>query len=257
MNLKILISNDDGVYAPGIKNLANKLTAKHGVTVVAPLQERSTTGHSISLDTPLRIRQMDDNIYGTTGFPGDCILVGLGHICKDNKPDIVISGINSGANLGQDLYYSGTVAAAREASFHGIPSIAVSLAMKSNEEDAHWDSASDFILKLLELDIHKYIPAFSLLNVNVPNCSKTDLKGVKFTSIGFRDYIESVEERTDTRNKKYYWVAGGLRGHHAIEGTDCVAVEQKYIAVTPHSLIGSKENDFTEIKNLTQKISSF
>jgi 5'-nucleotidase len=212
------------------------------------------TGHTISLDTPLRMREIEPNVHGCSGYPGDCVMMGLGHICKDNKPDLVIAGINRGANLGQDLYYSGTVAAAREASFHGVPSIAISLAADELTEDYHWESACHVIKELLKENIHQMIPELSLININVPNLPLKEIKGMKFTSIGFRDYSENVEERVDTRKRKYYWVAGSFRGHYDFEGSDCMAIDQKYVAVTPHQLINSVERNFQEVEGIVRQI---
>ncbi len=252
--MRILLSNDDGVFAPGITNLKKRLSKEHEVIVVAPLDEKSSTGHSLSLDRPIRLREIEENVYGVSGFPADCILMGLAHVCKEQRPDIVISGINRGANLGQDLYYSGTIAAAREASFHGLPSIAVSLVCGFHSEDFHWDNASNVIQKILHEDIHKAIPQFSLLNINVPNLPAEQLKECKITTIGFRDYEEFVEQRVDTRNREYFWVAGGLRGHHEIEGSDCMAVANGHISFTPHQLIGSMPRDFSEIENICKRL---
>ncbi len=255
--MNILLSNDDGVFAPGLTNLYKKLSVYHRVTVVAPLEERSTTGHSLSLDAPLRVRKIEENIYGCSGYPADCVLMGLGHFCKNNKPDLVISGINRGANIGQDLYYSGTMAAAREASFHGVASIAVSLAADLKSEDYQWEQASDFILELIKENIHEAIPELSLLNINVPNCERKQIKGVKYTSIGFRDYSEEVEERFDTRNRKYYWVAGNFRGHYQMGNSDGEAIDNNYIAFTPHQLVSGMERDFSQLAEIQKRLKDF
>jgi 5'-nucleotidase len=252
--MNILISNDDGVFAPGIRHLYNVLKDKYNVTVIAPLEERSATGHTLSMDVPLRVRQIEENIFGCSGFPSDCIQMGLGHLLKDIRPDLVISGINRGANLGQDLYYSGTVAAAREASFHGVPSIAVSLAADVETEEYYWETAGQFMLDLVDNDIHDAIPDLSLLNINIPNLDRKNLQGVRMTTVGFRDYSEEIDARIDSRKRQYFWVAGVFRGNHDIEGTDCMAIQDNFVAMTPHRLIDSVDRDFKEIKRIHETL---
>lgn len=254
--MRLLISNDDGVYAPGIKQLYEEFRGGYDVTVVAPLEERSTTGHSLHLNTVLRLEKVEEKIYGCSGFPADCILMGIGHLLKKSRPDIVISGINRGPNLGQDLYYSGTVAAAREATFHGIPSIAVSLniSFTKNEPAHYYDSASKYISLLLKENIAQFIPQYTLLNVNVPNLSFDEIKGVKFTQIGFRNYSDDIEERIDCRNRKYYWIGGTFNGNRHIAGTDGLAIDEGYISVTPHVLIDSINVDLSNLKTKIENI---
>ena len=237
--MRILISNDDGVFAPGIKALYEELKQIADVTVIAPLEERSTTGHSLHLSSVLRLEKISEDIYGCSGFPADCILMGLGHVLKGKRPDLVVSGINRGANMGQDLYYSGTLAAAREATFHGVPSIGVSLNLPFNNlaEKANYETAAKTISRLVQDQIHTKIPPFTLLNVNVPNVLQKEVKGVKYTKIGFRRYSDEISARVDCRNREYYWIAGTYNGHLDIPGTDCVAVHENYVAVTPHKVI--------------------
>lgn len=248
--MRILISNDDGVFAPGIKSLYQHLKSLGEVYVVAPLEERSTTGHSLHLSHVLRLEKVEENIYGCSGFPADCILMGIGNLLKDKKPDLVVSGINRGPNLGQDLYYSGTLAAAREATFHSIPAIGVSLNISFTHDEAihHYDTAARFIRQMVLDEIHKKIPPFTLLNVNVPNLHDDQIKGAKLTKIGFRRYSDDISERTDCRNRKYYWIAGTYNGHMDIPDTDCVAVSNDYIAVTPHKVIDSIDASADRIK---------
>jgi 5'-nucleotidase len=249
--MRQLISNDDGVNAKGINTLYQGLEGTGEITMVAPLNERSTTGHSLSLDAPVRIQYLKDEIYGCSGFPADCILVGLGHIMKENKPDIVISGINKGANLGQDLYYSGTMAAAREASFHGIPSLAVSLVLSDQSKTRHYETAAKFVRFLVENNIHQVIPNLTMININVPNLPLEKIKGVKLTQMGFRHYSEKIEERIDSRNRNYYWIGGNLTGYRSEKGTtDCEAVAEDYIALTPLELINGRTEEFLGLKDL-------
>ena len=201
--MKLLISNDDGVYAPGIKSLYKTLGKEHSTFVVAPLEERSTTGHTLSLDNPLRVVEIDPeaNIYGCSGYPADCTLMGFGHLMKE-RPDLIVSGINRGANLGQDIYYSGTAAAAREGVFHGIPAIAVSSVCdftKGPEHPIYFDTAARFINELLKENITELIAPFHLVNINVPDTSWEEIKGVKLTHLGLRKYSEEITERKDFR----------------------------------------------------------
>lgn len=254
--MKILISNDDGIYAPGIRALYDTLKGIADVTVIAPLEERSTTGHSLHLNTVLRLEKVDENLYGCSGFPADCVLMGIGHLLKGKRPDLVISGINRGANLGQDLYYSGTIAAAREATFHGIPSIAVSLNLSFNnlEEKPYYDSAAKIIQKMVQEKIHQSIPELTVLNVNVPNVPYHELKGIKQTRIGFRKYSDEISERVDCRNRKYYWIAGTYGGFKQLGDTDCEAVEQNYVSMTPQKVIDSIDNKAENLKTQIGKL---
>jgi len=254
--MRILVSNDDGVHAEGIKILSEFLRKEHTVTVVAPLEERSTTGHTLSLDVPLRIVEVEKDVYGCSGFPADCSLVGFGHIMKE-KPDLVISGINRGANLGQDIYYSGTMAAAREASFHGIPGIAVSTAcdfMNPKLKNISYDTAADFVLRLLrEIKLEDFDP-LTVLNINVPDLSKKEIKGVQCTELGFRRYSEEISQREDFKGRNYYWVGGIYEGFEGESGTDCHAVDQGHISVTPLHLLGRKSEKLNTWSNVLEKL---
>ncbi len=243
--MKILISNDDGVHAPGIKILAEELRKIADVWVVAPLEERSTTGHTLTLDHPIRIIQLEKQVYGCSGYPADCSLMGFAHIMKDNPPDLVIGGINRGANLGQDVYYSGTVAVAREAAFHKIPSMAVSTVLdfqNFDEEDAHYHTAAKFVKKLVMKDVHKHIPEYHLLNINAPNLAEKDIAGHEVTTMGFRNYSEDIQKRQDFRGRDYFWIGGIYKGHCPWESSDGEAISAKKISVNPLNLLG-RESD--------------
>lgn len=240
--LKILLTNDDGVLAPGLDQLYKSLKEVADVTVVAPMVERSTTGHSLSLDNPMRLVEVKKDFYGCSGFPADCTLLGIGHIFvqKNQRPDLVISGINRGANLGQDVYYSGTVAGAREASFHEIPGIAISTASMSKEFDPknpQYETAGSFIKKLIQKDFFKILNPLTLININVPNLPMEKIKGYEVTSLGFRRYSEKIGERFDFRNNPYYWIVGHYEGQNLIKGTDTAAIENHQISLTPLNLL--------------------
>lgn len=258
--MRVLISNDDGINAPGINCLYKHLKSNFESYVVAPSEERSTTGHSLSLDHPVRLHQMpgDDHMYHCTGFPADSILMGLGHVLKDKRPDVVVSGINRGANLSQDLYYSGTMAAAREAAFHMVPSVAVSLAIKKSGDVYHFDSAGRFIHELLSHSIHQTLPRLSMLNVNVPNIPLEKIKGVKITKMGFRYYSEKIDKKFDSRERSYYWIGGHLEGYEKFDGlSDSEVVEDGYISVTPLGLLIGHETDFRKTIKEMDALSKF
>jgi 5'-nucleotidase len=240
--MNILLTNDDGVHAPGIKILQKTLSSIANVIVVAPTQERSTTGHTLTLDHTLRLIEIEENVFGCDGFPADCSLMGIAHIfkTKGQKVDLVISGINRGANLGQDIFYSGTVAAAREAVFHKVPAIAVSSCMDfriTEKNDLLYYTASNFIKKLVQLEVSKFIPPMTLLNVNVPWKEGALIKGLKTTKVGFRNYSEDISERVDFRGRNYYWIGGVYKGHENLTDSDCQAIEDDLISVSPIKLM--------------------
>ena len=258
--MKILISNDDGVHAPGIKSLTNAvkpLASK--LTVVAPLEERSTTGHTLSLDNPLRLVEIEENTFGCSGYPADCSLMGFAHVLKDDRPDLILSGINRGANLGQDIYYSGTVAAAREAIFHGHKAIAISSVIDFHEHPSHiefFDTAANFLVRCLKEGITDLISPMSLVNINVPNIPEDELKGVELTTLGFRKYSEDISERKDFRNRSYYWVGGVYSGHEGGEKTDCFTVEQGKVSITILNLLGQPSDNTDEWSQFVSKLNS-
>lgn len=252
--MRILLSNDDGVHAPGLQCLLKTLKTWADVTVVAPLSERSTTGHTLTLDHPLRLVEIEPQVYGCDGYPADCALMGVAHVMKGNKPDVVVSGINRGANLGQDIYYSGTVAAAREACFRGVPSVAISSAMDfqvDGPQEQHFQTAADFLSDVLKSGLHKELSASELLNINVPDCAREDLCGVAVTQTGFRYYSEEISERKDFKERKYYWVGGVYSGFDKKEGTDCQAVDHNQISLTPLNYLQVNTDRLSTWKDLT------
>lgn len=254
--MHILISNDDGIHANGINFLQEELLKNFEVTTIAPNQERSSCGHGITLGEPLRVCHTGENSYSCSGYPADCVLIGVGQICKDNRPDLVISGINHGANLGQDRFYSGTIAAAREGAFRGIPSIAVSLVTQGIKDVEHFDVAAEFVADLVKKDIHKLIPKMTLMNINVPNLPWEKISDVKLTHTGFQKYSEQVVERVDTRGRNYYWVGGTYRGYEETAGTDCYEVYNGHISVNLQNLEGKSIEDASilhQIKSILEK----
>ncbi len=246
--MKLLLSNDDGVMAAGIDFLNVELMQEFDTTVIAPDQERSSCGHGITLGDPIRVKEIKKDIYQCSGYPADCILVGIGNILLENKPDLVVSGINHGANLGQDRYYSGTIAAAREAAFRGVPSIAVSLATKNLKDIQHFETAAKFVRKIISKGILKHIPQDCLININVPNLPEGKIVGVKLASSGFQQYSEEVIERTDARGRNYYWVGGTYQGSKDIPGSDCNIVNEGHISVELQNLTGDGIKDLSSLE---------
>lgn len=236
--MKILISNDDGVMAEGIKALVIELSKEHDVYVVAPDRERSAAGHSLTLHTPIRVEELESKfgakrIWITSGTPGDCVKIGINAILSDDeKPDLIISGINHGPNLGTDILYSGTVSCAMEGAMMGYPSIAVSLASMTCEPELFKNVAvfmSKFINKIKEFPF----PKKSILNVNVPGLMPEDLAGVAITRLGGKMFTDEYDKRVDPRGKVYYWMAGELIRHCENDDSDINALRWNKVSVTP------------------------
>ena len=228
---RILISNDDGVHARGIKVLRKALEEIADVTVVAPDRERSGASHSLTMDVPLRTHQIRDNIIGVDGTPTDCVLLAL-KVLLPEPPDLVISGINRGANMGDDVTYSGTIAAAMEATLMGVPAMAVSLCRCESgayDYEASAEVARDVALMVLE----RGLPEGTLLNVNVPNVPREELTGVEVARQGKQVYEEAVVEKQDPRGRTYYWIGGQLTSWEPEPDTDYAAVSQGRVSITP------------------------
>lgn len=232
--MNILISNDDGIESPGILLLAEALEKFAKVTVVAPHRERSTSGHSLTLHKPLRCFEVKPNYFAVTGSPADCVYMGTRLLMK-TKPDMIITGVNRGANLGNDIYYSGTVAAAREGAYYGVKAIAFSLCLGHHldKSELHWDSAIQFAKTFVPLVSKKEFPLNRIINVNIPNVKPAEIKGVKISKQGMRYYSDDIADRVDPRNRHYYWLGGEYKGFENIPGSDCVHVDEKFISVTP------------------------
>lgn len=236
--MKILIANDDGIDSPGIEALAKAVEVLGEVIVVAPHRERSTSGHSLTLHKPLRIFEVAKNRYSTSGTPADCIYLGIREVLKA-KPDLILSGINAGANLGTDVYYSGTVAAAREGALINVPSYAFSMVdlrqihPNAEKEPMRYAAGAQIALDVIKKTKDIKFPAHTLLNVNIPNVPAEDLKGLKIARQGFRYYSSEVTRRTDPRGKDYYWIGGAYLGFQESPLSDCHAVNEGYVSVTP------------------------
>ena len=252
----VLISNDDGIHAPGIKALSKAIGSVADILVVAPLEERSTTGHTLTLNQPLRLVETKENHYGCNGYPADCIILALLHLLKKRQlPDLIITGINRGGNLGLDIYYSGTVAAAREGAFHGIPSIAMSTTVEINpslDNTPYFESAANFALHLIQSGAWKSIPPLGLLNVNVPNLPQQAIKGVRTTPLGKRYYTSRIIERLDGRDLPYYWLTGESDTLSHQKGTDCYLAKRDYITLTPLDLNRQTTSNFDSWLDMTR-----
>ncbi|MDR1167711.1 MAG: 5'/3'-nucleotidase SurE [Heliobacteriaceae bacterium] len=256
--MKILIANDDGIAANGIRALTEALACDHEVYVIAPDRERSAAGHSLTLHTPLRVEELAPfmgakRAWVTTGTPGDCVKIGINAILgADEQPDAVISGINHGPNLGADILYSGTVSCAMEGAMMGVPSIAVSLAsMRSEYEDFRF--TGKFINSLLK-KMHEFtFPPKGILNINTPALSAEDIAGVAITELGRRMFTDTYEKRTDPRGKVYYWMAGELISEPTDANTDIAAVRNNMISVTPVTFEMTKRSFMADLENVLCK----
>ncbi|RCK73098.1 MAG: 5-nucleotidase SurE [Ignavibacteriae bacterium] len=229
----ILISNDDGIDAPGIYALVNEIKKIGEVFVAAPDKQQSAVGHAITMNYPLRAQKFYKNGkffgYAIDGTPADAVKLAVGSLLKQ-KPDLLISGINHGANTAVSIIYSGTVSAATEGTFLGIPSIAVSLTTYGKPDFRY---AAKFTKKLAQTVLKKGIPAGTLLNVNVPPIPEKEIKGVKITRQSKAKWNDWFETRKDPNNKEYYWLTGRLVDEEKSDDTDLWAVEHNYVSITP------------------------
>jgi 5'-nucleotidase len=241
--LRILLTNDDGIHAPGIEVLENiARTFTDDVWVVAPDQERSGAGHSISLTNPIRMRHLDERHFEVSGTPTDCVLMAVSHILHDRRPTYVLSGINSGANLAEDVSYSGTIAAAMEGTVMGMRSIALSQLRGPNRsvDFAPCESyGPDLIRSLLALE---HWPSNSFININFPHAKTSEIVGARLTTQGQRppgSFL--IEPRADTRGQPYYWIKVDYQEGNRHPETDLHAISEKAISVTPIKM------DFTDL----------
>ncbi len=231
---RILLSNDDGINAPGLKVL-QRIAAKlsEDIWICAPETEQSGAAHSLTLHDPLRIRRLSPRRFAVNGTPTDCVLLALQEILKDDPPDLLLSGVNRGANMGEDVTYSGTVAAAMEATILGVPAIALSQNIENGQSKIHWPTAEKFAPKVIRSLCGAGWPEGSLINVNFPDCAPADAGPVELTRQGQRKILDNLDKRIDPRGRPYYWI-GSLRSDAVAKpGTDLAAVEGRRISVTP------------------------
>ena len=227
--MRILLSNDDGYQAEGLATLALALSDRSELVIVAPDRNQSGASHSLTLSSPLRVSRNRDGIYIVTGTPSDCVHLAITGLL-DFEPDMVIAGINHGANLGDDVLYSGTVAAAVEGRFLGLPAIAVSLV---GNNPRHFDTAAQAVRSLFDQLRNEALPPDTILNVNVPDVPLGDLRGFRATRLGYRHRAEPVVPAQDPKGNTVYWVGPAGAGQDAGPGTDFHAVENGYVSVTP------------------------
>ena len=226
--MRILVSNDDGVHAEGIRALSEALTACGEVIVVAPDRNRSGASHSLTLEVPLRVTRIAETGYhAVKGTPTDCVHLAVNELVRP-EPDMVVAGLNHGANLGDDVIYSGTVAAATEGRHLGFPSLAISLVGKT-----HFATAAHYAAQLVRGMMVHPLPADQILNVNVPDLPLDQIKGIRVTRLGNRHRAESVICTEDPRGQSIYWIGPPGSQQDAGEGTDFAAIEQGYVSITP------------------------
>jgi 5'-nucleotidase len=226
---RILVSNDDGVHAPGLRALVEALSALGEVSVMAPLTEQSATSHALTLHHPLRIKDLGDRTFGVEGTPTDCVLLAVREFLGA-RPDLVVSGVNHGPNMGEDVIYSGTVAAAMEGALLGIPSMAVSLASWKFREPA---AAASIAAELARVLLDANPPSRFLVNVNVPPVPREEIRGIRVTRLGTRVYNDAIVKKIDPRGRDYYWIGGAAPTWEPGSDTDFAAVEEGYVSLTP------------------------
>lgn len=244
--MRILLSNDDGVYAVGLNVLATTLRDEAAIDIVAPDRNRSGASNSLTLNAPLRMRKLDTHVISVEGTPTDCVHLAITGLL-DKTPDMVISGINEGANLGDDVLYSGTVAAAIEGRFLGLPAIAISLA---GSQYLHYDTAAKVASILVERLRVDQLPASTILNVNVPDVPFKELQGWEVTRLGKRHRSEPVIKQKDPRGHTVFWVGAAGSEQDAGPGTDFYAIRETRVSITPLQV------DFTHYEAF-EKLSSW
>lgn len=248
--MKILISNDDGVHAPGLAYLAQALSKIGSVTVVAPDRNRSGVSNSLTLSNPLRVVTASNGFYSVTGTPTDCVHIAVTGLLKE-MPDIVVSGINEGSNLSDDVLYSGTVAAATEGRFLGLPSVAISLAGPRCE---HYDTAAQVAHHLVESLRNTPLSSDTILNVNVPDVPISELRGLQVTRLGTRHLAEPTIKALDPRGRKIYWIGPPGLEQDAGPGTDFYAVSNGYVSITPLHVDLTHYKVMDELSNWVQSV---
>lgn len=225
----ILVTNDDGIQAPGLNYLSSAMRRLGRAVVVAPEQDNSAVSHSLTMRRPLLVREVAPDVYAIDGTPTDCVTLAIGKILGA-RPDLVVSGINPGPNLGDDISYSGTVSAAKEGTMMGVPSFAISLA---NGGEGHYDTAADFAGRLADRILREGLPTDTLFNVNIPNVPAGQIKGTRFTRQGRRVYEGAIKETYDPWGRKHFWIGGGTPCWDERNDTDALALQAGYISITP------------------------
>ncbi len=228
--MRIVLTNDDGIHSQGLKVLSRVLRPMGEVSIVAPDRERSAASHSLTLHKPLRVQALAPRWFSVSGTPTDCVNLAINGILKQ-RPELIISGINKGGNLGDDITYSGTVSGAMEGTILGIPSVAVS---QVGDEPFHFNSAARVVLRVARMVKQYGLPPDTLLNVNVPNLSYKVIRGMRITCLGKRIFdSDTVIKKMDPRGKEYYWIGGNRLLWEPRKETDHEAVEDGFVSITP------------------------
>ncbi|OQW33765.1 MAG: 5'/3'-nucleotidase SurE [Nitrospira sp. SG-bin1] len=227
--MRILVTNDDGIHSPGITALAKALAAIGEVWIVAPDRERTAVGHGVTLHKPLRIHQVGPRTYAVNGTPVDCVNLALLKVMP-KPPAIVVSGINKGVNLGDDVMYSGTVSAAMEGTILGVPSVAVS---QEGLDAFRFDVGAAYAVRVVRLVLAQGLPEETLLNVNIPNRFRHGIKGVRVTCLSRRRFHNPIIEKLDPHGRKYYWIAGERISWSRSKDADHEAIEEGFVSITP------------------------
>ncbi|MGH7725338.1 MAG: 5'/3'-nucleotidase SurE [Candidatus Eiseniibacteriota bacterium] len=227
--MNILVTNDDGITASALYALREQLSDLGRVFIVAPDRDQSATSHSLTLYRPMRIEQPEKDVYAIDGTPTDCVLISNNGLLPE-APDLVVSGVNRGPNMGDDVFYSGTVAAAIEGALQGLPALAVSLVASGL---ADFTYSAELTRRLVGEVLARGLPPKTILNVNVPSRPRAEIAGVKITRLGKRVYQDTLIERLDPRGRKYYWIGGDAPIWEPEPGSDFLAVDQGYVSVTP------------------------
>lgn len=228
----LLVTNDDGVYAPGIRALFDAVRPLGRAVIVAPERDKSAVSHSLTMNRPLKVREVETDVYTLDGTPTDCVTIGMNKVLS-RRPDLIVSGINPGPNLGDDISYSGTVSAAIEGTMYDVPSLAFSLA---GEAPFDFSTAAGVAWKLASMALHFGLPESTLLNINIPELPAAAIRGIRFTRQGRRIYKNAIQETFDPWGRKHYWIGGGTVHWSGGENTDEQALRKGYISVTPIQL---------------------
>jgi 5'-nucleotidase len=252
--MRILVTNDDGIHAPGLKvaeRIARQLS--DDIWVVAPETDQSGVSHSLSLNDPLRLREISDRHFAVKGTPTDCVIMGTRHLMRDLRPDLVLSGVNRGQNVAEDVTYSGTIAGAMEGAILGVPAIALSQAYGSGERNAvKWACAEQHAPRVIRRLLEEGIPPAIVVNVNFPNCAPEEVTGIAVAAQGQRrQEMLALDARIDGRGNPYFWIAFANGRDTPANGTDLWALEARRIAVTPLRL------DLTDEPTLTRYAQAF
>ncbi len=253
--MRILVTNDDGIHAPGLKVLERiARTLSQDVWIVAPETDQSGVSHSLSLNDPLRLREVAPQHYAVKGTPTDCVIMAVRHVMADCPPDLVLSGVNRGQNVAEDVTYSGTIAAAMEGTILGVPSIALSQGYGpvSGRDGILWDCAQTHAPRIISRILEVGIPPGILFNINFPDCAPQEVRGVSVTVQGRRDAeLLRIDPRKDGRGNPYFWIAFARSKHDPGTGTDLRALSEKKVSITPLEL------DLTHEPTLTRFAQAF